>query len=169
MANGITITGFTEFQNKLNKLPGELLDDFDEAAEFAAMQWEAGAKRSAPIDQGFLRAGISHSKLKSGEWEVVSSKDYSAYMEWGTRSKVRVPAELASYAATFKGAGGQGDVKKAIYEWCKRVGIPEKAWWIVFITIMRVGVTPQPFFFIQRPIVEAQFIKNLQQIINTPR
>jgi len=169
MPNTITLTGWKEFENKLNKLPGELLEDFDEAAGFAVQEWDGLAKRAAPKDVGFLAGGISHKQNKPGEWEVVSAKEYSAYMEWGTRLKVRVPADLTAYASQFKGATGQTDAKKFIFAWAKRVGIPEEGWWPVYISIMRKGVNPHPFFFVQRPIVEKMFIEDLKQIINTPR
>jgi hypothetical protein len=171
LPNSITISGFDQFINTCNKLPGELLEDFDEAAGFAAAEWELLAKQAVSnhTDQGGLAGGISHKKNKPGDWEVVSAKEYSAYMEWGTRSKVRVPAELTAYASQFKGKTGETGAKAFIFAWAKRVGLPEDAWWPVFISIMRYGVSPHPFFFVQRPIVEKQFIEDLKQIIETPR
>lgn len=169
MPANTTISGFKEFADKCNKLPAELLHDFDEAAEFAAADWELKAKQDAPKDIGFLAGGISHKKNKPGDWEVVSAAEYSAYMEWGTRGKARVPADLAAYAAQFKGPTGQADAKKFIFAWAKRVGLPEDAWWPVYISIMVNGVNPHPYFFVQQPVIETQFIKDLKQIIETPR
>lgn len=169
MSARITISGFEEFENKARKLPAELLQDFDEAAGFAAADWELKAKRDAPKDIGFLAGGISHKHNKEGEWEVISASEYSAYMEWGTRLKARVPAELSAYASQFKGGTGGGDPKKFIFAWAKRKGIDPEYWYPIFISIMRTGVNPHPYFFPQKPIVEVQFIKDLQQIINTER
>lgn len=169
MPASITISGFKEFANKCNKLPGELLQDFDEAAGFAAAEWELRAKRDAPKDVGFLAGGISHKRVAQDNWKVASASDHSPYMEFGTRSKARIPADLVAYASQFKGPTGQTDAKKFIFAWAKRVGLPEDAWWPVFISIMRFGVNPHPFFFVQKPVIEAQFIKDLKQIIETPR
>lgn len=169
MPTTITIKGFKEFADKCNKMPAELLEDFDEAASEASAKWELLAEQAAPRDQGGLASGISHKKNKPGEWEVVSAKEYSAIMEWGSRLKVRVPSELAAYAAQFKGQPLGQDPKKFIFAWAKRVGLPEDAWWPVFISIMRTGVNPHPFFFVQKTIVEQQFISDLKQIIETPR
>lgn len=146
-----------------------MLKDFDEAAGIAAADWELKAKQAAPKDVGFLAGGISHKHNKPGDWEVISAAEYSAYREWGTRGKARVPSDLAAYAAQFKGPTGETGAKKFIFAWAKRVGLPEDAWWPVYISIMRYGISPHPFFFIQQPVVEAQFIKDLKQIIETPR
>src|SRR5690349_3505940 len=140
----ISIKGFKEFADKCNELPAELLQDFDEAAEIAAAEWELLAKQAAPVDIGFLKGGISHKKDKPGDWEVVSNAEYSAIMEWGSRLKVRVPADLQAYASQFKGQPKGGDAKKFIFAWAKRVGLPEDAWWPVFLSIMRTGVNPHP-------------------------
>lgn len=165
----MTITGFKEFIDKVNKLPAELEKHFDEAAADAAGTWVERAKMDAPKDVGDLTGGISNKRVKIGDWEVVSAKEYSPYMEWGTRLKARIPAELSAYAAQFKGPTGQKDAKKFIFAWAKRIGLPEEAWWPVYISIMRTGVNPHPFFFVQKPIVERQFIADLKQIIETPR
>lgn len=169
MSANITISGFKEFADKCNKLPAELLEDFDETAGIAAADWELLAKQAAPKDIGFLAGGISHKRVAQDNWEVISAKEYSAYVEWGTRSKTRVPAELSAYAAQFKGSTGESGAKAFIFAWAKRVGIPEEFWWPVFISIMRNGINPHPFFFVQKPVIEAQFIKDIKQIIETPR
>lgn len=164
----MTISGFKEFTDKCNNLSESLQDDFNEVAGFAASTWELRAKQDAPKDVGFLAGGISHKQVKKGEWDVVSSKLYSPFMEWGTKKKVRVPADLVAYAAKFKGITAPGGAK-AIYEWCRRVGIPQNAWVFIYLEIMRNGVNPHPFFFIQRPIVEQQLVNDLKQVLEEER
>lgn len=139
MPNDITISGFKEFGEKMNQLAVSFPQDLDDAAKFAAQTWEKGAKQAAPVNFGFLRSGISSYQVSSGVWEVASSKFYSPYNEWGTVTRVNVPAELADYALQFKGRG----------------------------IIKTGGMFPQPFFFIQRPAVEAQLIGDLKQMIET--
>lgn len=164
MASGVTLKGFGEFQDKLEKLPKELIEEADFLVKDAAALWEERAKQDAPVDQGRLRQQISSFKRDSGNWEIVSASDYSAFLEWGTKTKVRVPAELVSYAMQFKGITRPGGAK-AIYEWCRRVGIPQNVWVFVYLSIMRYGVTPHPFFFHQAPIVEKQLMDDLKQLI----
>lgn len=169
MPTTITISGFKEFAAKCGELARKFPEEFDEVAGIAAADWELRAKQAAPVDVGFLRGGISHKRVSEGHWEVVSAAEYSAYIEWGTRLKVRVPADLQAYASQFKGAGGQKGAKKFIFAWCQRKGIDKEAWWPIFISIMRNGITPHPFFFVQKPIIEQQLINDLKQLVETER
>jgi HK97 gp10 family phage protein len=165
--NQIQLRGFREFRAKLKSLPREVKQEIGFEVQDAAANWEGRAKRDAPKDQGFLSNHITSRKTGEMNAQIVSGADYSAYMEWGTKLRVRVPANIASYAAQFRGPTGRTGAKKAIYEWMRRVGIPEERQWIVFISIIVNGVKPQPFFFIQRPIVEKEFISSVRNILNT--
>lgn len=165
MANGVTIRGFKEFQAKLAKLPKHLLEEVDAVVEDAAGLWEQRAKQDAPTDQGRLRQSISWKAIKTGQWEIVSPVEYSAWVEWGTKTRVRVPPELSAYAAQFKGGGSGKDAKKMIYEWCRRKGIPENLWYVIYRSIMIKGVYPHPYFFVQAPFVEKQLFADLKRIV----
>lgn len=169
MPSTVTISGFKEFADKARKMPDELQAEFDEAAGFAAATWEQGAKRMAPKDVGFLANGISVQKLAPMERDVVSAAEYSPWIEWGTRLKVRVPAELSSYASQFKGKSTGSGAKKFIFAWAKRKGIAPEAWYPIYISIMVNGINPQPFFFVQKSIVQKQFISDLKQIVERER
>ena len=167
MPTTITLTGWKEFETKLQNMPKILEKEIDGELESAAKDWDARAKDAAPVDVGFLRGGIIYGKVQTGEWQVTSKSNYSAYMEWGTKTRVQVPADLSAYAATFKGGGGQGDLKKFIYAWCKRKGIAPNLWWPIFISIARFGVHAHPFFFIQMPIIEKELFENVKRILTT--
>ena len=167
MPNTITISGFKEFGDKLNKLAAEFPQDLDDAARDAADSWAKLADRSAPIDMGKLHGGINISQQKEGVWDVNSPKEYSPYMEWGTKTYVSVPAELQTYAARFKGAGTGTNPKELIYAWVLRKGLGAKAQWPIFISIMKKGVRPHPFFFIHMPTIEKQLLDDLKQMIET--
>jgi hypothetical protein len=123
------------------------------------------AQDAAPINVGVLKGQITSTQLAEMDWKVTSGADYSAFIEFGTRSRVQVPADLAQYAQQFKGGNGGGDAKTAIYEWCRLKGIDEKNWWWIFIKIMTVGINPHPFFFIQREPVYKQLVKDCQEAI----
>lgn len=170
----VTTIGFKEFEKKCENLTAELMEEFDLEVLEAARHWEELSKNDAPNDQGNLINSIKGdtdvtvvSKTDHSA-EVVSGASYSAFLEWGTRKKVRIPAGLQSYAAEFRGDGsGKGQAKFMIYEWMKRVGIPKEFQGLVFFLIMVNGINPQPFFFIQEPIVSKEFYKNLQNILDT--
>lgn len=135
----VTTIGFKEFVNKLNNLPREIRDEADAHVEDAGLEWEERAKNDAPVDTGFLRQNISAVRTGDMQSEVTSRMDYSPYVEWGTGTRVSVPADLSKYAAQFKG-------KKAV-----------------------VGRYPKPFFFIQRPFVERKLIESLKRMLGRSR
>jgi len=168
MPTNIQLSGFKEFRSKLTNLPKVLKEEVGGATLDAALLWEQLAKQAAPVDQGRLRNEIKGSQTGELTSQTVVNVDYAAYLEWGTKTKVSVPADIADYAAQFRGGGdGGGKAKQMIYAWMQRVGVPVEFQWPVFISIIVKGINPHPFFFIQRPEVERQFIKNIGEILNT--
>lgn len=125
-----------------------------------------GAAGDAPVDMGILRNEITVKKVDNLNYEVVSQADYSAYVEFGTKSQVEIPPGLEQVAAQFRGKhGSSGEAKKFIYDWCKRKGIPEEAWFNVYRSIMVKGVKPHPFFFKQLEKEAPKLIQNIKNII----
>lgn len=171
MPNNISISGFNELAAKLKKLPANMERQVTDVVRFAATTWEQGAKTAAPVDQGRLKNEIRSVKKNASTYQVVVNSEQAAWIEWGTKSRARVPAELASYAAQFRGRGstlqGKGTPMQMIFEWCRRKGLPKEAWYPIYRSIMATGINPHPFFFIQRPRVEKQFIDDLRQVIKT--
>ena len=159
----IRLDGFKEFGKKLSDLPKNIQVKADAIVKDSASEWARNSKRAAPKDQGKLAGQIQAVSVAPGVSEVVSPVDYSPFVEWGTKTRVRVPAELQAYAQQFKGAKG-GDAKKFIYDWCKRKGIDKRYWFLVYKSVMVKGITPHPFFFIQRPIIEPKFKDRLSKI-----
>lgn len=162
MPNKITLKGFKEFEKKMKDMPSTLKKAFDGDVEDAAQNWARLAKRSAPMNVGFLKRGIEPKKNKAMAHEVNSNAEYSAYVEWGTGKRVRVPSELQAYAAQFKGKGEPGEAKKMIYEWARLKGIPKENWYMIYVSIMTNGIKPNPFFFVQIPKVEKELNQNLK-------
>lgn len=167
MPNQVTLKGFDEFQRKLKALPPQLKKQAGALVYDAAQLWEEKAKLDAPKDQGRLVGMIRAKKVAEMTSETVSAADYSAYIEWGTKSRVRVPAELASYANEFRGGRSNGNAKEMIYAWMNRVGIPADKQWFVYISIVTKGIHPHPYFFIQRPFVQKQLFTDLEHMLNT--
>lgn len=168
MPTSVTLTGFKEFEGKLRGLPKALMAEIDGEVQYAARTWEDGAKHDAPVDQGFLSGQITSYKKSQGHYEVASEAEYSAYIEWGTKSRVSVPPDLQAYASQFRGGTNSGGVKKMIFAWMERVGVPKERQWVTFLSIIIKGIRPHPFFFIQTPLVEKQLITNVRTIVNTP-
>jgi hypothetical protein len=70
----------------------------------ATRQTSYNAKSFAAVDKSGMKNSIRpFNKGLTGE--VVVGVGYGPYVEFGTGSKVQVPAELKDYAMQFKGAG----------------------------------------------------------------
>jgi len=137
MPASVTLIGWKEFEAKAEQLTPELLKEVDGEVEAAAAEWVALAVLSAPVRYGTLKGGISKEFIKQGERAVVSNVHYSPYQEWGTGTRVRVPADLQAYALQFKGL--------------RRT----------------VGIHPHPYFFIHKPIVEKSLFEHINNILKT--
>lgn len=192
MANPMTITGFKEFTDKLKNLPKEIKEEAGLHVRYAAESWSELAQLAAPYDQGFLRRGIMPKEISQMNWEVISPSEGSAWMEWGTKRKAKVPADMAAYAQQFKGKG-DGTAEQAInnlMRWVKRKGIRfdsarlyargkkkgqnkklsrEQTAYIIFHFIMINGIKPQPFFFKHKQAVEAELVGSLRQLLSTQK
>lgn len=168
MPNFIKLSGFSEFDSKLKNLPKQITKEIGGNVQDAALNWAQRAKTDAPVDQGRLKNEIKPVARGALTYEVVANVDYAAYIEWGTKTKVSVPGDIAGYAAQFRGGRSSGgNAKEMIYAWMNRVGIPKDRQWIVFINIIVNGIRPHPFFFIQRPFVEKEFVSNVRNILKT--
>ena len=128
----IELSGYKELSRKLGKLADEFEAEVDGEVEDVAKLFVSDAVHSAQsqgiYDEGYLVGQIRHERLAPMSFNIISGAAYSAYHEWGTITHVRVPAELQSYAAMFKGRG------------IKKTG----------------GIYPRPFFFIQMPKAQAR-------------
>ena len=178
----VEIKGLRELQARIEQIPSELDMKINAQLQRGAEVFVAGAQRDAPVDVSFLKQGISYmpKPVHSLHVSIVSNSAYSAYMEFGTKSRVQVPPQYQAYAAQSKGivsqwAGVYTKTGKGFYDnilaWVKRKGIgalrtkagniskkldsviaQEQAAFAIYLSIMRNGVKPHPFFFKQLPI-----------------
>ncbi len=144
----LKIKGLKELQKKLGKEgQKQVLREISEELEVSANKVRNSAIRRVPVDQGYLRNSINV-EGKDLLWIVYASAGYAGYQEFGTKTKVDVPAEMQSEAEKFRnGKLSEGDFKEAIAEWMKRKGIPKEALWPIMAKIMKVGVNPRPFMY----------------------
>jgi hypothetical protein len=180
MARGITIDirGLKDLQKRVGGIAPAILDNVDKAMHLAANDFVNRAVNDAPVDEGVLRNGISFKRVAQLEYEVVSAAFYSPYIEWGTKSKAEVPADLQSYANQFRGKGKTGNsFFESILAWVHRTGITARysiktrqkmnstkadkereyqAAMAIYYSILKKGIKPHPFFFQQRaPVYKA--------------
>lgn len=166
----INISGLKELEAKLAKAETNIRDRVDVALLEGATGIATDAKLNAPGDQGILHGEIGWARRGELKFEVFSHAIYSAYVEFGTRTKVSIPPGLEEFAQQFKNLpGGSLGVKEAIFAWCKRKGIDPKAWYSIFISIMVKGTEPHPFFFPAvakwRPIIIENVTKELNKVL----
>lgn len=153
------------FNQRLVFLPDEMVKVVDIELKDGAAAIASEAKQRAPGVFGFLRQGIGSGKTGYLEYEVYSNQMYSAYVEFGTRSKVEVPTELQAYASQFMGSPGASalSAKEAIFKWCERKGIDKNLWYPIYVNIMTYGSKPHPFFFPAyyriKPIIENRILQ----------
>lgn len=189
MAKGISIQvlGLEKLIKKFGAIPENVKQELDAEFGEVAVRYVDRAQAAAPTDEGFLKNLITYKRNGEMDWEVVSGAPYAAYVEFGTRSKVKIPAGLEAYAAQFKGKGKGDyyDFLNAILDWVKRKGLHEVtdsytgkkvggkaaqenllvlaeaiAW-----AILRKGIEAHPYFFPQLPIAKAEIRKAKNAVV----
>lgn len=184
----VDLQGIADIQARLKKASTTILKDVDGVLQRGAGKIAEGAARDAPVDEGSLRRGITFKRLGLGSYEVISAASHSPYIEWGTKRKAKVPAELSSYAAQFKGlkTGSAEEALNAIKSWVKRKGVRfdsegtfksgkkkgankpltvEQTAYIIFHFIMINGIEPRPFFFKNFNEQEPEIIRDVTKVL----
>ena len=171
----VMIKGLSSTVSELRKFGEKAEKLINAETQSTAFNIEEDAKKRAPKNFGKLAQSISTSqpisdKNKSIISRVITVNElYGAYMEFGTGSKVNVPAEFADMAATFKGKK-QGTFKQgleAIKVWCKAKGIPEEAAYPIFAKILGAGVNPQPFLYPAYIKGKKDYQNNLERLLKS--
>ena len=166
------IKGIDKLQKKISELPKELQQEV--VGEIQAWGYDVNAEQIGLISQqkiqdlGALQQNTKAVPKPDGV-ELISNVYYAPYIEFGTRSKVRVPAELNNYASQFRGKkrGDYYDFLNAILDWVKRKGIAARysiktrkalnskadkerlmnTAQMIANSILRNGISPRPYFF----------------------
>ena len=141
----------------------------DDITQANAIEMAGDATKRAPEAFGKLKQSISYSKVADLKWKATANKEYAGYMEFGTGTKIQVPAEFSDMAKSFQ-SGGKGNFKQALDNiklWCKKKGIDEKAAYPILLSILRVGVNPQPFFYPAWVSTKKRYVKDLENLLKT--
>ena len=101
----IELNGLNETLKRIEKAGGNVVTEVDAEINSGVVDIERDAVRLAPVDKGFLRGAISWKRNARLNYEVVAQTKYAPYVEFGTITKVEIPAGLEGYAAQFKGKG----------------------------------------------------------------
>lgn len=164
----IEVKGFDTLLKQVAALPMEIQKKISYEIEASCLTIVRNAKRNAPVNMGRLRQGITYIKHGMLNFEIISAANYSAYMEFGTKTLVAIPAGYEYLAAPFKGVSidtGGMTLKQAIYTWAKQKGINPKLWWPIYKKIAIYGVRAHPFF-IPALVELTNLEKRIQKYIN---
>lgn len=184
----VNLNGVKSLQDRLKSIPKILQAEVGAEIRIAAQNMAANAQREAPSGVGnILKSGISSKKLTPLQYEVTSNAHYSAYVEFGTkgRYKPQPGVDASNFKSSGAGKTGKG-FYDAILQWVKikriagtysvktrrRTGKKiekqiedEQTAFAIYVSIMRHGIKPQPFFFKQVAVVEPQLIKNIENVL----
>lgn len=169
MSASIQISGMDVLQKQIDKLANAAKRDLVNEIHAFCIDIERTAKSLAPADNGDLRNKIEVNKDEKGG-EVVVRLKYAAFMEFGTkqfaaRYVASLPPDWQQLASNFKGGTGSFDeLLKNITEWISRKGIDADPYFIALIIAKR-GVQQRPYLYPAFKQHEAQFIRNIQNLL----
>jgi len=164
---GISPAELARFKKQLKDFTQKKTKQLQDMTELIGMQTVEEAKSNVPVYQGRLRASLRHimsrNKLSVRVWTNV---EYAPFVEFGTKSKTQIPAELSQMAAQFKQSGtGDFDIfLKDIKQWCKKKGIPEQAAFPIAMKLINVGQKPQPFLYPAFKKHRDKYVQALKQL-----
>lgn len=146
------IQGLEKLKAKIKALPKDVQEEV--VGEIQAWGNEVNSMQLALISQqkiqdfGGLQQNTKAMPTPDGV-ELISNVYYAPFVEFGTGAKVKVPAEVAAYAAQFRGKK-RGTFKEFVVkmrEWMKRKGYNEKLAFVAALNKIRNGSEARPYFF----------------------
>lgn len=176
MSNGFKFkikSNATDVIRTLEAWEGETIRKIRAQHQRTAINVESSAKRNAPVNLGRLRADIQHNIETTDRGVVVKANvfntvEYAPYVEFGTKSKAKIPAELQEFATQFiNPKPGTFDLLlQNISEWANRKGVPAEMVYPIAVRIARHGVRAQPYLFKAFQEVQNNHIKAIEAILN---
>jgi HK97 gp10 family phage protein len=145
----IRVDGLSDTLQQIERFEEAFIKRVDREIEASCLKIIRDMKARAPKNVGRLVQQITYKKKGPLNYELISGANYSAYLEFGTKLNVRIPAGYQYLASQFKGVnipGGGKTMKEAIYDWAQQKGIDKKWWWWIYLKIQQQGIKPQPFF-----------------------
>lgn len=180
-----TITGLNGLEKRFVSATEDIEVIVINELDAGCQEWVSLSSRDAPKDTGQLTGEIRFEKIATLQREVQANKEYAPFMEFGTKGKYRAIPGTEAIAAKFKGTGtSQGKMFQFILAWTRRKGIAGRfsvktrkrvgskgtqqkedlsAAWPIFLSILRNGVNPHPFFFKQQHIVWPEMIRKMER------
>jgi len=163
----LDISGIKQVEDAIKKIDSKATKGLSDEMAASAINIEISASRMAPGNLGKLKQSINHDTGNSLFKSVFSTVEYAPYVEFGTRGKARIPAGYEAFAAQYKASGkGAKGAWEAIEFWIKRKGIDPKLTFVIFRSIMRNGISPQPFMIPSYEKEKPALLKRLKELFS---
>jgi hypothetical protein len=155
----------------LEKNKDAVTSELKDAVNVVMLLGRNDAVTKAPAAFGKLRQGIGIETQDDFNKFVISNENYSAYVEFGTGGKVKVPNEWQELAIQAKGKTGKSfdDFLDNIKDWCRLKRIDEKFAYPIAVSILKNGIEPRPFMFPAFQKLKKNFKKEINAIARKPR
>jgi len=166
----IDIKDIKKLEEILGKLDSKVKDDLDFIVKATADDTQRLARQKAPSDIGAIKRSFSTEKEKELSYVIKNNMPYAPYVEFGTGGKYN-PGEWDDFASQFqkgnykiKGTFEEG--VQAIADWLGRHGgNPEDAVGVLF-SILKNGISPQPFLWPAFKIGRKQLEQEITDYVN---
>lgn len=172
----LKLAGVQKVINELAKVESEVSAEVDGELQASVNKMTTTAKRNAPSNFSQLRNSIGNAKESKLRYSLFASAFYAPYVEFGTRGKVSVPAELESVAQGIKGRGSRGNFKQfieSIYLWGTKKKIIKKGDKNHALNIARKiykeGIAPQPYLWPAFVAERSKLVANIRAVVNRKR
>lgn len=96
----------------LGKIGEAKLKEVQFEIEDTADQIVLAAKNKVPVNEGLLKNEISRKQLSQFQYQIVAETNYSAFMEFGTKTLAQIPAGAGEVAAEVQKAYQQAKSNK---------------------------------------------------------
>lgn len=173
---GFSVTGLDEVKAIFGNLSASQQKVIKKEFEEAIKETSYLMRRDAPVDQARLKNSITYQVTNDLKGQITTNVFYSPFLEFGTKKQVRVPSEISSYAAQFRGPYNSAyafsfpevNPIEALMAWIKRKGIAatysirtqkrtkrtkseakteRQLAFVIWRKIKRDGIKAQPYFF----------------------
>jgi hypothetical protein len=167
----LQIEGLEKLKAHIKELPKDVQEEV--VGEIQAWGNEVNAAQLALISQqkiqdlGALQQNTKAIPNPDGV-ELISNVYYAPFVEFGTGAKVKVPAEVANYAARFRGQkrGTFAEFVIKMRQWLKRKGYNEKLAFIAALNKIKNGSEPRPYFFDPYLKRRMQLVERIKKVIS---
>lgn len=172
----VKLTGVQKIINQLAKVENEISAEVDAELQASLSKMERDAKRAAPANFGQLRNSIGNRKESKLRYSLFASAWYAPYVEFGTRGKAKVPAELEGVGQQIQGRASRGNFKafvESIYLWGTKKKIIKKDDRNHALNIARKiykeGIAPQPYLWPAFVAERSKLVDRIRAVVNRSR